>query len=241
MNTTSTQLNMWFQKPLGQHLLSEEVEVLQEILPHLFGYHLLQIGNVGYGCLLDSSRIMHRCLLSLSSANVINKPYTSIYASADALPFANESLDVVVLPHVLEFEDNPHELLREVERVLIPEGYIIILGFNPLSFWGAWRWLFTRRDTVPWCGQFLSQLRIKDWLALLSFKVEKSKTFFFLLPFRKKISFLKKISFTGNFGAVYVLVAKKRVATLTLLKSKWHPSPALVPEAVGTTPFKDNR
>jgi SAM-dependent methyltransferase len=240
MNTTSAQLNRWFQKPLGQHLLSEEVEVLQKLLPHLFGYHLLQISNVGYGCLLDSSRIMHRCILSLS-ANLIDKPYTSVYGSADALPFANESLDVVVLPHVLEFEENPHEILREVERVLIPEGYIIILGFNPLSFWGVWRWLFARRDTVPWSGRFLSQLRIKDWLALLGFEVKNYKSFFFALPFsHKKIRFFKKISVTGNFGAAYVLVAKKRVANLTLLKSKWHPPPALVPEAVGT-PFKENR
>lgn len=237
MNTPSAQLNRWFQKPLGQHLLSEEVEVLQKILPHLFGYHLLQIGNVGYGCLLDSSRIMHRCVLSLS-ANMIDKPYTSVYGSADALPFANESLDVVVLPHVLEFEENPHEILREVERVLIPEGYIIILGFNPLSFWGVWRWLFARRDTAPWSGRFLSQLRIKDWLALLGFEVKDYKTFFFWLPFHKRIRFWKKIGVAGNFGAVYVLVAKKRVATLTLLKSKWKTAPTLVPEALGTQ-FQD--
>jgi len=239
MNTTSAQLNRWFQKPLGQHLLSEEVEVLQKILPDLFGYHLLQVGNVGYGCLLDSSRIMHRCLLSLS-ANMIDKPYTSISGSAAALPFANESLDVVVLPHVLEFEEHPHEILREVERVLIPEGYVIILGFNPLSFWGVWRWLFTRRDTVPWCGRFLSQLRLKDWLALLGCEVKTYKSFFFVLPFRKKIKFLKKLSVAGNFGAVYVLVAQKRVATLTLLKSKWRNPATLVPEALGTQ-FKDNR
>ncbi len=239
MNTTSAELNRWFEKPLGQHLLSEEVEVLQTILPHLFGYHLLQIGNVGYGCLLDSSRIMHRCVLS-SYANLINKPYTSVYGLADALPFANESLDVVVLPHILEFKENPHEILREVERVLIPEGYIIILGFNPLSFWGLWRWLFARRDTVPWCGQFLSQLRVKDWLALLGFELQDSKSFFFALPFRHRISWLNKIIGIGNFGAVYVLVAKKRVATLTLLKSKWQKAPTLVPKAVGT-PFKGNK
>ena len=243
MNTPSAQLNRWFQKPLGQHLLSEEVEVLQQILPKLFGYHLLQIGNVGYGSLLDSSRIMHRCLLSLSAGNVIDKPYTSLYGSAESLPFANESLDVVVLPHVLEFEENPHEILREVERVLIPEGYIIIIGFNPLSFWGLWRWLFARRDTAPWCGQFLSQLRTKDWLALLGFELKNDKTFFFDLPFANKISFLKKMPGTGNFGAVYVLVAQKRVATLTLLKSKWLTRPSLVreAEAVGSTSFKENK
>jgi len=245
MNTPSEQLNRWFQKPLGQHLLSEEVDVLQQILPKLFGYHLLQIGNVGYGGLVDSSRIMHRCILSLS-ANVIDKPYTSLYGSAEALPFANESLDVVVLPHVLEFEENPHEILREVERVLIPEGYIVIVGFNPLSFWGLWRWLFARRDAAPWCGRFLSQLRVKDWLALLGFELKNYKSFFFALPFsNNKISFLKKIKIgvAGNFGAVYVLVAKKRVTTLTLLKSKWRRQPSLVreAEAVGSTPFEENK
>jgi SAM-dependent methyltransferase len=240
MGIHTAQLNRWFQTPLGKRLLSEETCILQQILPQLFGYHLLQIGNVGHGRLLESSRIMHRCVSSLS-ANTICKPYSSVYALADALPFAQDSLDVVVLPHVLEFEENPHEVLREVERVLIPEGHVVILGFNPVSLWGIWRWFFARRETAPWCGRFLPQLRIKDWLALLGFDLKKQQTFFFALPFhsdrfKNYTKSVEKIGsrWAGNFGAVYVVVAKKRIATLTPIKSRWLTQPTLVTEAVST-------
>ncbi len=234
----STQLNWWFQTPLGQRLLSEESDVLQQTLPHLFGYHLLQIGNLGYGSLLESSRIRHRCVLSLS-ADTIYKPYSSVYASADTLPIAPDSIDVVLLPHVLEFEENPHDILREVERVLIPEGHVVILGFNPMSLWGLWR-LFSNKK-APWCGKFLPLLRIKDWLALLGFDLKQQQTFFFALPFRNDrfkyyMALFEKIGsrWAGNLGVVYMVVAKKRVATLTPIKPKWLTQPALVTEVVGT-------
>jgi len=264
MGSSEAQLNRWFETPLGRRL-----STLQQILPHLFGYHLLQIGSLWHGRLLESSRIMHRCLLSLEVQELISlknnafrhseiqkfrnlptdtiyKPYSSVFAKADALPFAQDSLDVVVLPHILEFEDNPHEILREVERILIPEGHIVILGFNPMSLWGIWHWFFARRETAPWCGRFLSFTSIKDWLTLLGFELKKQQTFFFALPFqnerfRNYTTFLEKIGshWTGNFGAVYLLVAKKRVTTLTPIKSKWLTQPALVAGAVGTH-FNDN-
>jgi SAM-dependent methyltransferase len=232
----------WFQTALGKRLLNEEAEILQQILPHLFGYHLLQIGTLGHGRLLESSRIMHRCILSRSHANTIRQPYSSVYALADNLPFAQDSLDVVVLPHVLEFEPNPHEILREVERVLIAEGHVVILGFNPVSLWGIWRW-FARRDSAPWNGRFLPLLRLKDWLALLGFDLKKVNSFFYALPFQNDrlknyTQFLETIGtrWLDRFGAVYVVVAKKRVATITPIKPKWLTQPSLVTEVVGT-PF----
>ena len=245
MGSRSVQIKKWFETPLGRRLLNEETCLLQHILPRLFGYHLLQIGHVGHGCLLKSSRIMHRCVLS-QTANTICQPYSSVYALADVLPIASDSIDVVVLPHVLEFEEEPHEILREVERILIPEGYLVVLGFNPISLWGIWRWLFARRDTVPWCGRFLSALRLRDWIALLGFDLKEQKTFFFGLPFQKDrfnnyTKFLEKLGEkrTFNFGAVYMVVAKKRIATLTPIKQKWLTQPTLVTEAVGTH-FKEN-
>jgi SAM-dependent methyltransferase len=246
MNTRTAPLHHWLKTPLGQRLLDAEVELLQQILPHLFGYHLLQIGSVGQGRLLDSSRIMHRCVLS-RHADLISHPYSSVYAIADALPIAHDSIDVVLLPHTLEFEDHPHEILREVERVLIPEGHIVILGFNPISLWGISRWFLTRRQTAPWCGRFLTILRLKDWLALLGFEVIELQFFFFAFPFhndnlKNYTSSLEKIAarWAKNLGVVYLLVAKKRVATLTPIKPKWQLQQALVPDAVGTH-FEDNR
>lgn len=237
----SAQLSRWFQTPLGRRLLSEEAAALQQILPHLFGYHLLQIGNLSYGDLLESSLIRHRCVLS-RAANTICKPYSSVYALPDSLPFAPDSIDVVVLPHVLEFETNPHDILREVEQILIPEGHVVILGFNPVSLWGAWRWLFAGHNPAPpWCGQFLPLSRIKDWLALLGFEVKEQQTFFFALPFhndrfKNYTTMLEKFGsrWADNFGCVYIVVAKKRITTLTSIKHKWLTQPALVTEVVGT-------
>ncbi|MDM8561322.1 methyltransferase domain-containing protein [Candidatus Parabeggiatoa sp. HSG14] len=247
MGNHVVELNRWFETPLGKRLLREEACILQQVLPQLFGYHLLQIGSVGHGDLLESSRIMHRCVLSRFAHTICN-PYSSIYGDAEALPFAQDSLDVVVLPHILEFEENPHEILREVERVLIPEGYIVILGFNPFSLWGGWRFLVARHKTVPWCGRFLPLLRIKDWLALLGFDLKKQQTFFFALPFhndrfKNYTKYIEKIGsrWMGNFGAVSIVIAKKRIATLTPIKTNWLPQTAsLVGDAVGTH-FKKNK
>lgn len=236
------ELNKWFQTPLGKRLLEAEANALQQILPHLFGYHLLQIGAVGQVHLLESSRIMHCCILSQSPqaiSRVHKKSCSYVLALADALPFAEDSLDVVVLPHVLEFEDNPHEILREVERILIPEGHVVILGFNPISLWGISRWFLARRQSAPWCGHFLTTLRIKDWLALLGFDLTQQHILFFALPLhndrlRNYTVFLEKIGarLAKQFGAVYVLVAKKRVATLTPIKSRRLKAPAIIPEIV---------
>ncbi len=228
----SIQLSSWFQTPLGQRLLSEEASAMQQILPHLFGYHLLQIGNFAYGSLLESSLIRHRCVLS-QSAQMVCHTYSSVHAFADALPFAHDSVDVVVLPHILEFEEKPDAILREVERILIPEGHLVILGFNPLSLW---RYSFSEAS----CCNSLPVVRLKDWLALLGFDLEKQETFFFALPFNNSLKpytiFLEKIGshWANHFGLVYLLVAKKRVATLTPIGPKWMTQPMLITEAVST-------
>lgn len=245
MGSRVAQLNKWFNTPLGKRLLSEETDALQQILPDLFGYHLLQIGSMGTDHHLESSRIMHRCILN-QSVQLTDNSYSNIYALANALPFAQDSLDVVILPHILEFEDRPHEVLREVERILIPEGHVIILGFNPFSLWGILRWFMARRHAAPWCGRFLPLLRLKDWLTLLSFELKKQQTLFFALPFhndrfKNYTKLLEKIGsrWTGNFGAVYILIARKRSATLTPIKSRWQLQQPLVPNAIGTH-FEEN-
>lgn len=239
----SAQLHKWFQTPLGRRLLQAEADILQHILPHLFGYHLLQVGGTGYEILLESSRIIHRCILYPLIGNR-QKSYSYVQASLDSLPFAQDSIDVVVLPHTLEFEDHPHEILREVERVIIPEGHLVILGFNPLSLWGLSHWFLAYRKSAPWCGNFLTVLRLKDWLVLLGFELIEQHAFFFALPFSKDplknyTAPLEKVGskWTKNLGAVYVLVAKKRVITLTPIKPKWQPAKTLLPEVI-SSPFK---
>ncbi|WP_353572519.1 class I SAM-dependent methyltransferase [Candidatus Albibeggiatoa sp. nov. BB20] len=239
MGTCLAELYQWFTTPLGERLLQSEVQLMQQILPNLFGYHLLQIGNIGHGQLLESSRINHRCISCLGSPQHSALDYSTVHASSDDLPFAHDSVDVVVLPHVLEFEPNPHQILREVERILIAEGHVVIIGFNPVSLWGLWHRFLSHRKQAPWCSQFLPVLRVKDWLTLLEFEKLQQHTLFFAPPVNSHWAAMKRVDKFGqrwgkDFGAVYVLVAKKRVSTLTPIKPKWTAEPVMVSTPIGS-------
>ena len=83
-----------------------------------------------------------------------------------------------IMPHTLEFEPDQHQVLREVERVLKPEGQLLLLGFNPHSIYGLLHYLPGQRNKLPWCGHFLSRSRIIDWLHLLHFETEASMEFY---------------------------------------------------------------
>ena len=168
-------LQDWFQTPLGQYLLEKERAYLDDVTPDIFGFHALQLGMPGVD-LLRESRIVHRM-----RAAPLGEP--SLYARFHELPIATQSVDLVVLPHVLEFAEEPHAILREVDRVMMPEGRIVILGFNPWSLWGLRGSLGPSRDTHPWNGRFVSLPRVKDWLALLGFDVSAGRLIAYAPPF----------------------------------------------------------
>jgi SAM-dependent methyltransferase len=225
MQSCMEKLYLWFKTPLGERLLQTEKELIQQILPDLFGFHLLQIGCIGDGELLDSSRILHRCVLSPNLPQ-ITLNYSFVYAQIDAsLPIAQESVDVVLLPHVLEFSHNPQQILFEVERILIAHGYLIIIGFNPLSVWGLWH-RFSRQQQAPWCSKFLPLIQVKDWLYEFNFDKIQQHSLFFAPPLHRKYLPTKyldnlALQWTKDFGAVYVLVVQKNVINLTPIKPKW--------------------
>jgi len=132
------------------------------------------------------------------------------------------------LPHVLEFADNPHQILREVERVLRPEGNLLISGFNPFSLWGMHRAL-GRKQGYPWCGHFIRLPRLKDWLALLGFEVVGGRFAAYAPPLHHSkwldsFSFMEKAGdrWWAVSGGVYFLHAIKRVPGMRLIKPKWN-------------------
>lgn len=235
INEIRQELRAWYNRPVGQLLLEQERRCLDEILPTLFGYHVVQIGCLLGDDLLAASRISHRILLDPDGGGETLRP--GAYAYPDAVPIATDSVDVVLLPHTLEFERDPHQILREVERMLIPEGYVVVLGFNPWSLWGLWRLARGRKGNAPWCGDFLSMTRIKDWLALLGFDVVKEERYFFRPPLRRR-ALMKKLKFMERLGqrlwprlaGGYLLVAQKRVATITPIKPRWQPRRRLLGE-----------
>ena len=126
------QLQDWFSGEHGALLLKEERKKLALRLYALFGYHILQVGYIGSTDFLDDSKISHKMIARLVPDEQAGQR-SGFCCDCSNLPVASDSIDVVVLPHVLEFETNPHQVLRESERVLIGEGHVVILGFNPYS------------------------------------------------------------------------------------------------------------
>jgi SAM-dependent methyltransferase len=213
-------LRDWFQTPLGQYLLEKERAYLDEVTRDIFGFHALQLGLSDVD-LLRENRITHKMRVAKSGA-------VDLHASSHDLPIATHSIDLVLLAHMLEFDDEPHAILREVDRVLMPEGRLVIVGFNPWSLWGLRSALGFSREQFPWNGRFLSLLRVKDWLALLGFEVNAGRLIAYAPPFdserwRRRYGFMEPAGdrWWAVGGAVYMLQAIKRVKGMRLITPAW--------------------
>ncbi|WP_027804114.1 class I SAM-dependent methyltransferase [Paraburkholderia dilworthii] len=142
------------------------------------------------------------------------------------LPFEAQSVDLIVMPHTLEFTSDPHRLLREAERVLMPEGQLIILGFNSLSLWGARQSVgkMTGRPFVPAAVDLIAFTRLKDWIKLLGFDLERGRFGCYRPPLDSD-QWLSRYGFmeaAGDrwwpiFGATYMIKAIKRVRGMRLV------------------------
>jgi SAM-dependent methyltransferase len=212
-------LHGWFETPLGQYLLEKEREYLDDVTPDIFGFHALQVGLPQID-LLRVSRIAHRVRVGVDGN-------PDLFARGHELPFATQSIDLVVLPHVLEFAEEPHAVLREVDRVMMPVGRLVIVGFNPWSLWGLRSALFSREE-YPWNGRFVSLPRVKDWLGLLGFDVNAGRLIGYAPPFdsprwRRRFAFMEPAGdrWWAVGGAVYMLQAIKRVRGMRLITPAW--------------------
>lgn len=235
-------LRSWFGSDLGAYLRAEEERLLDQVLPDLFGYHALQVGRVVDDNLLASCRIRHCCLVDAECPDVPG--LSPLRACPEHLPFAKDSIDLVFLHHGLDAAPSPHALLREAARVLIPEGHLVIVGFNPWSLWGLWRlFRLPRAAPLPWLRRPLSPHRLADWLALLDFEVVGLEGVCFAPPFnrpglRRRFAWLEALGrrYWGQAGAAYVLLARKRVSCLTPVEMRRQrllptPAPVLATEA----------
>ncbi len=234
-------LDVWYGSTLGRELAGQEAQCLERMLRDTFGYYLLQVGGgTGLSEAIQVSRIQRHILLLPTVA-----PYPlglQLIAAPEQLPIAADSVDLVVLPHTLEFADDARQVLREVERVLIPEGRLVVLGFNALSLWGLWRLVRRGQGGVPWCGRFQASFRVGDGLSLLGFDIELREMMMFRPPWRRTLlqqfSFLDTLGrrFWPMLGGIYALRAVKRVSTLTPLRTSWKGQrPVLAAGAVEST------
>lgn len=230
---------------------------MDDAVANIFGYHALQLGMPRIDG-LRTNRMPHQWLALGADAmpcTTDGEPDSAwpdaprsaaLWAEPVALPFPSASLDLVVLPHTLELSVDPHMALREVERVLVPEGRVVIAGLNPLSLWGLrqMRVRLCQRWTggslyLPDVGEFIGFRRMRDWLRLLSFEVESAR-FGCYRPAVRTAEWLERYSWVDPlgekwwpiFGAGYFLVAVKRVHGMRLLEPAWRSSRARVAATV---------
>jgi SAM-dependent methyltransferase len=231
-------LGSWLDTPAGVYVRRWEQSRLNTLTADIFGFQALQIGLHEING-LEANRMPNRWLSD--SCLPERQCELAVVHDFGELPFATQSIDLIVLPHVLEFADEPHQVLREVERVLIPEGQLIICGFNPASLWGA-RQAFGRlsgRRFLPRDGEFISVPRLKDWLKLLNMEVNRShfgcyRPAFATEKWLKRFGFLEKAGerWWPYLGAVYMMQAIKRIKGMRLIGPAWDTRKAKAPSAV---------
>jgi SAM-dependent methyltransferase len=216
----------WLATPLGRYVLDKEQAYFDRTVADIFGYNALQLG-LPDADLLKASRITFKLKADPAAR-------AGLRADFRDLPIAANSIDLVVLAHVLEYSADPHQVLREVARVLLPEGHLLIAGFNPWSPWG-WRRTFGRRSGYPWNGRFINLPRLKDWLRLLELEIVGGQMCCYTPPFTTE-KWLRRFAFADAAGdrwwpiagGAYFLQAVKRVRGMRLIMPKW--SDRLVPK-----------
>lgn len=216
-STADMPVGDWFKSPLGARVLREEAALAMRALDTVFGFELLQVGAWGPSHhLLDGARTQHTTLLAPEIA-----PGVTLCAPLDTLPFKSDSIDAILLPHTLELVQDPYAVLREAERVLTGEGCLMICGFNPFSGWGARRVFgrYLRRPAFPPGTQrMLSERRLRDWVALLGFDVDSVDGYLGFLPLKGGAADVQ--SRRALTSGAYLLKARKRVSTLTLIRPR---------------------
>lgn len=238
LQTPSAAHAAWVHSVMGRHALAWEQGELDRLVADVFGYHAVQLGLAGIEG-LRANRMPSRWLMLDEDFEQASAARTAWQGSADsvlradfhALPFPASSLDLVVLPHTLEMTPDPHLTLREVERVLRPEGRVVLAGFNPASLWGLSerqsRLAFWRRqtaDTLGGTGNWVGYWRLRDWLRLLSFEVEGGRFGCYIPPvrserWRERLGWLEPLGdrWWPVLGSVYILIAVKRVRGMRLV------------------------
>ena len=212
----------WLTTTLGKYCLATEQRIVKLAMERMFGEQMLQIGIWGGAdTFLPDARTQRAAVLEWRGAVAAD-----FVSHTDKLAVASDSVDVVLLPHTLELIPSPHALLREVDRVLLPNGYLVILSFTPNGVWGL-RHLLSRYGYPPGHQRLIREGRLRDWLELLSFEIGASRRYCHMLPFERsrRLRGVTEES-RGALGLLglsggYLFCAQKRVNPLTPIRRSW--------------------
>lgn len=258
----------WLDSPPGRYVLRWEQAQLDAAVADVFGFHALQCGLPQLDA-LRANRMPNRmaartardapawraaCDGDLSAGvesgatdaasvrSIVTEPF-------EEMPFASASLDLVVLPHALDLADDPHQVLREAERVLRPEGRVIVTGFNPVSLWGARQAALRSlvRPFMPLPVGMVGIARLRDWMRLLSLEPDRGRFGCYVPPCRTErwLDRLQWVERAGDrwwpiCGALYLLSAVKRVRGMRLIGPAWKAAPRKAAAAVAGPVRRDD-
>jgi SAM-dependent methyltransferase len=233
-----SETSSWLDTPLGRRVVDLERDLMHDALADVFGFELLQVGAWGRGTELSATaRTQNRRWIAPDATGP-----GALRAQYDALPIASGSVEAVVLPHTLEYAPRPHELLREVDRVLRGEGQVLICGFNPHGPWGI-RHRASGGRFPPSADRLMSEGRLRDWLRLLGFEVASTRRYLFAPPWSRRLhhdgpSWLERRGpvLAPPLAGAYLLRAVKRVHCVTPIRPTWSRPRTVVGGMVEPTP-----
>lgn len=214
----------WWETSLGEDIIQAERFSCQKLLPQQFYRVALQISQYPQFDYFGTITSEVQCRVSTRIACELK---CDVVAESEWLPFAAKSVDLLILPHVLEFSSTPHDVFREISECIVPEGIVVIIGFNPKSILGFMKYCNRFRSMTLQQAKFLSILRVRDWLSLLGFESIAGEIVFFRPPSisswsRKKRRFVETAGrrWWPGFGSIYVLVARKKEIAIRMNMSK---------------------
>ena len=230
-----TPIEDWSQLANGQLLLQQTQERVDHYLSRCFGYHLLKLGQLSSHLDTAKSPIKHQINCAPAGKEI------GLMADLHHLPLQDSSIDLCILAHELDFSSDPHQLLREIGRVLTLDGTLIISGYNPVSLFGLRSLL---KPKHPQTARLFLPNRVHDWLNLLGFEIKQKQHFDFLSskPSGTVSSFIESLGqrYLPYFCSVYFIVAKKQTVSMTPIKSAFQfTKPKIVRQPLTTRHHKN--
>lgn len=222
----SQDYDRWINSESASRLLDIQSTWLQHKITDMQGLQLMYQGISDDPSFIKYSPVSHCFRMGLPWQEPVIK--ADAWMDSSEWPLADCNLDVLIMQHSLDFTRRPHQMIREAARVVVPYGYLIIIGFNPYSLWGGAQKALPFSSTMPWVANPVSANRLKDWLTLLDFDIQSHETMGHLgllsvLP----RGFCQRFDSVMSGGAwamgnYYMLVAQKKVAGMTRLRNrKW--------------------
>lgn len=210
----------WYDSALGHAIIESEISAINRLLPSRFYRVCVQVEGPSHLNYLTGTDSLLQCR---ASSLLSHKSVNPVIAQAEWLPFEANSIDLLMLPHVLEFSEHPHDVLREASECVAANGVLMIVGFNPQSMLNLTKRMGKFKGTTLDEAELHPVFRVRDWLTLLYFEVFAGEYTFFRPPVRQvqRLRRLQSLEPAGArwwpaLGSVYILAARKREAGIRL-------------------------